>query len=62
MNSVVERTPRSVTVRMSPRRWNRMLELEQAYKVARNISRGMKQAETAPTMTVDEAMDFIDRL
>jgi len=62
MNAVIEQTPRSVTVRMSTRRWNRMLQLEEAYKLARTIERGMKQAEKAPTMTVDEAMDFIDKL
>ena len=62
MNAVIERTPRSITVRMSTRRWNRMLELEQAYKLAHTIKRSMKQAEKAPAMTVDEAMDFIDRL
>lgn len=62
MNAVIERTPRSVTVRMSTRRWNRMLQLEEAYKLARTIKRSMKQAEKAPAMTVDEAMDFIDKL
>ncbi len=62
MNAVIERTPRSVTVRMSTRRWNRMLQLEEAYKLARTIKRSMKQAEKAPAMTVNEAMDFIDKL
>jgi len=62
MNAVIEQTPRSVTVRMSTRRWNRLLELEEAYKLARTIKRSMKQAEKAPSMTVDEAMEFIDKL
>ena len=47
---------------MSTRRWNRMLQLEEAYKLARTIKRSMKQAEKAPAMTVNEAMDFIDKL
>ena len=62
MEAIIERTPRTVTVRMSTRRWNRMLQMEQAYKLAHTIKRSMKQAETAPSMTVDEAMDFIDKL
>jgi len=62
MTAIVERTPRTVTVRMSTRRWNRLQQMEQAYKLAQSIKRGMKQAETAPAMTVGEAMDFIDRL
>jgi hypothetical protein len=35
MEAIVDRTSRTVTVRMSTRRWNRMLELEQTYKLAR---------------------------
>ena len=62
MDAIIERTPRTVTVRMSTRRWNRMLQMEQAYKLAHTIKRSMKQAETAPSMTVEEAMDFIDKL
>ena len=34
MEAIVERTPRTVTVRMSTRRWNRMLQLEETYKLA----------------------------
>ena len=62
MEAIIERTPRTVTVRMSTRRWNRLQQMEQAYKLAHTIKRGMKQAETAPSMTVEEAMDFIDKL
>ena len=62
MEAIIDRTPRTVTVRMSTRRWNRLQQMEQAYKLAQTIKRSMKQAETAPSMTVDEAMDFIDRL
>ena len=62
MESIIERTPRTVTVRMSTRRWSRLQQMEQAYKLAETIKRSMKQAEKAPSMTVDEAMDFIDSL
>ena len=47
---------------MSTRRWDRLQKMEQAYKLSRIIKRSMKQAETAPAMTVDEAMNFIDKL
>ncbi|MBQ4484842.1 MAG: hypothetical protein II934_07580 [Prevotella sp.] len=62
MTSIVAQDSRAVTVRMSRRRWNRIQRLEQAYKLAHTIKRSMKQAETAPSMTVEEAMDFIDKL
>ena len=62
MNAVIERTPRSVTVRMSTRRWNRMLELEQTYKLARIISRSMHQVESEPSMTPQEAIDSLKAL
>ena len=56
MTAIIERTPRSVTVRMSTRRWNKMLELEQTYKLARIIKRSMEQVETEPSMSPDEAI------
>ena len=62
MNAVIERTPRSVTVRMSTRRWNRMLELEQTYKLARIINRSMNQVESEPSMTPQEAIDSLRAL
>lgn len=45
-----------ITVNMSTRRWNRMLQLEETYKLARIIRRSMKQVETEPSMTPDEAV------
>jgi len=62
MEAVIERTQKTVTVRMSTRRWDRLQKMEQAYKLAQTIKRSAKQAETAPAMTVAEAMDFIDKL
>lgn len=62
MAAIVERTPRNITVRLSNRRWDRLMELERAYKMAQTIKKSIKQAETAPAMSVEEAMDFIDKL
>ena len=62
MNAIVDRTPRTVTVRMSTRRWNRMLELEQTYKLARIIKRSMKQVEEEPSMTPEEAVEALRAL
>ena len=59
---VLERTTRSITVRMSPRRWERFVELEQAYRVATAVVRAKRECETAPSMSVDEAMQFIRQL
>lgn len=62
MEAIINKTPRSVTVRMSTRRWNRMLELEQAYKLAHIIKRSMKQVETEPSMTPEEAIEQLRAL
>ena len=56
MEAIIERTPRRITVSMSVRRWNRMLQLEEAYKWARIIKRSMKQVESEPSMTQEEAV------
>ena len=62
MEAIVDRTSRTVTVRMSTRRWNRMLELEQTYKLARIIKRSMKQVEEEPSMTPEEAVEALREL
>ncbi|MBR1545173.1 MAG: hypothetical protein IJ633_00035 [Prevotella sp.] len=62
MTAIIERTPRSITVRMSTRRWNKILELENTYKLARIINRSMKQVESEPSMTPEEAMDVLKAL
>ena len=56
MEAIIERTPSRITVSMSLRRWNRMLQLEETYKLARIIKRSMKQVESEPTMTPEEAV------
>ena len=62
MEAIIERTPQRITVSMSTRRWNRIQKLEQAYKLASTIKRSMKQAETAPAMTVEQAMRHLEEL
>lgn len=59
MEAVVERTPRRITVSMSTRRWNRMLQLEETYKLARIIKRSMKQVESEPSLTPEEAIEAL---
>lgn len=56
---IVEQTSRSITVRMSNARWNRLLELEQAYQAAKAVMRAKSQCEDAPAMSVEDAEDFI---
>ena len=62
MEAVVNRTPGRVTVSMSTRRWNRMLQLEEAYKLGRIIKRSMKQVEMEPSMTPEEAIEQLRSL
>ena len=59
---VLERNPRSVTVRMSPSRWERFVELEKVYQVANAVRRAKRECETAPSMSVAEAMNFVNQL
>ena len=62
MDAIVDKTSRRVTVNMSVRRWNRMLRLEEAYKLARIIKRSMKQVEAEPSMTPEEAIEHLRAL
>lgn len=62
MGVIIDRTPRTVTVRMSTRRWNRMLQLEQTYKLARIIKHSMEQVENEPSMTPQEAIEALRAL
>lgn len=55
MNSLKTKHNR-VTVSMSLRRWNRMLKLEETYKLARIIKRSMKQVESESSMSSDDAI------
>lgn len=62
METVIERTPKRITVSMSMRRWNRLQELEQAYKLARIVKRSMKQVESEPALTAEETFSVLRAL
>lgn len=59
---VIEQDSRNITVRLTQARWRRLMEMEQAYKVARAIARAEAQVQNAPSMTVAEALAHIDSL
>ena len=59
---VLEKTPRSITVRLTNARWKRLMELETAYRMAMAVAKAKRECEAAPAMSVSEAMDFIDTL
>ena len=62
METIIGRTPGRVTVSMSTRRWNRMLQLEEAYKLGRIIKRSMREVETEPSMTPEETIEQLRAL
>lgn len=47
---------------MSPSRWERFVELEKVYQVANAVRRAKRECETAPSMSVAEAMNFVNQL
>ena len=59
---VLERNTRNTTVRMTNKRWDRLMELETAYLTAQAVARAKRQCATAPSMSVSEAIKFIDTL
>ena len=60
--SIISREPNAVIVRMSRRRWNHLQKLEESYKVATAIRKGMKQAEKAPALNMEEAIEALRAL
>lgn len=60
--SIVSQKANVVTVSMSRRRWNHLQKLEESYKVANAIRRGMKQAEKAPALSVEETLEMLRSL
>lgn len=50
---------KDITVSLKESRWNRLLELEKAYKASRRIKRALKQSESATSMSPGEAQAFI---
>ena len=60
--SIISQENNAVTVRMSRRRWNHLQKLEESYKVAIAIRKGMEQAEKAPSLSIDETMKMLNAL
>ena len=59
---ILEQDTRNITVRISNTRWNRLMELENAYRIAKSIHRAKKECEKTQAMTIDEARKYIDTL
>lgn len=47
---------------MSNARWNRLMELENAHRMAKAVVRAKRECETSKAMSVSEAMKYIDSL
>ena len=62
MATIIEQTPRRIIVSMTPSLWNRLQKLEETYKLARIIKRSMKQVETEPSLTPEEAIKVLREL
>ncbi|MBQ8889581.1 MAG: hypothetical protein IJY59_08870 [Bacteroidaceae bacterium] len=60
--SILSQDANAVTVKMSRRRWNHLQKLEESYKVAASIRKGLKQMEKAPVMNLEEAIDSLRAL
>lgn len=47
---------------MTHARWNRLMELEEAYRTARAVVRAKRECEKTPSMSLSEAFGFVDTL
>lgn len=61
-NYVIAQDANVVTIKMSRSRWNRLQKLEESYKVAASIRKGLKQIEKASAMSVEEAIGSLRAL
>jgi hypothetical protein len=59
---ILEQNARNITVRLTNAHWNRLMDLEAAYRTAQAIVKAKHECETASSMTVEEALSFIDTL
>ena len=59
---ILEQTTSNITVRISNKRWNRLMDLENAYRIAKSVHRAKKESENAQAMTIDEAKRYISSL
>ena len=60
--TIISQESNAITVKMSLRKWNHLRKLEESYKVATSIRKGMKQVEKASAMSVDEAIESLRAL
>lgn len=60
--TIVTKSSRSVTVRMSRSRWKRYQQLEESYIVASHVLKGMEEAKSLKPMTIEEAEAELDLL
>ena len=60
--SVISQNETDITLRMSLYRWQQIQRLEETYRLARAIRRGLKQAETAPALSSEEAISELAAL
>ena len=60
--TIIPQESNAITVKMSLRNWNHLRKLEESYKVATSIRKGMKQVEKASAMSVDEAIESLRAL
>lgn len=60
--SIIEQNSKSITVKLSKTRWNRLMELEQAYRIAKAVAKAKSQCETSKSMNISEALQFINSL
>ena len=59
---VLEKTQRNITVRLTNARWKRLMELETAYRMAMAVAKAKRECETAPAMSMAEAIGVFDTL
>lgn len=49
---ILEQTTSNITVRISYKRWSRLMELENVYCIAKSVHRAKKESENAQAMTI----------
>lgn len=60
--TIVARSSRSVTIKMSKSRWKRYQELEESYVIASHVLKGLAETELLKPMNIEEAEAELDLL
>ena len=60
--TIVTKSSRSVTVKMSRSRWKRYQQLEESYIVASHVLKGLEEVKSLKPMTIEEAEAELDLL